>query len=73
MDVRRWRSSQNQSPLSTLERPQIVGHVWILRCERFDITDFDVQFFYAGPFCARAKEPMRMRWSRMGASGVTMK
>ena len=40
-----------------LERPQIVGHVWIFCCQRFDVTDFYVNSFYAGPFCARAEEP----------------
>ena len=25
--------------------------------ERFDIADFDIDFFYAGPFGARAEEP----------------
>ena len=27
--------------------PQIVGHVWIFRRQRFDIADFDVDFLYA--------------------------
>jgi hypothetical protein len=40
-----------------LERSQIAGHVRIFRCQRFDIADFDVDFLYAGPFCARAEEP----------------
>src|SRR4051812_10862741 len=44
-------------PLPLLECAQIVGHIWIFRCERFDIADFDVDFLYAGPFCARAEEP----------------
>jgi hypothetical protein len=43
--------------LSSLECTQIVGHVWIFRRQRFDIADFDVDFLYAGPFCARAEEP----------------
>jgi len=46
-----------QSPLSSLERLQIVGYVWIFRGQRFNIPDFDVDFLYAGPFCARAEEP----------------
>jgi hypothetical protein len=40
-----------------LECAQIVRDVWIFRCQRFDIADFDVNFLYAGPFCAGAKEP----------------
>ena len=48
---------RGQSPLPSLERTQIVGHVWIFRRQGFDIADFDVDFLYAGPFCARAQEP----------------
>jgi hypothetical protein len=40
-----------------LERAQIVRHVWIFRRQYFDIADFDVDFLYAGPLCARAEEP----------------
>jgi len=40
-----------------LERPQIVGHVWIFCRERFDVTDFYINSFYTWPFCARAEEP----------------
>ena len=36
---------------------QIVGHVRMSRRQCFDIADFDVDFLYAGPFCARAEEP----------------
>ena len=52
-----WRPSQSQSPLSSLECAQIVGHVRIFRRQCFDIADFDVDFLYTGPFCARAEEP----------------
>lgn len=44
-------------PLSSLECAQIVGHVGILRRQRFDVPDFNVNFLYAGPFCARAEKP----------------
>src|SRR6266404_9767290 len=50
-------STHSQSLLPLLKGTQIVGNVWILGCERFDIADFDVDFLYAGPFCARAEEP----------------
>jgi hypothetical protein len=40
-----------------LKRAQIVGYIWIFRRQDFNIGDFDVDFFYTGPFCARAKEP----------------
>ena len=43
--------------LSFLKRAQIVGDVWVFRRQRVDIADFDINFFHAGPFCARAKEP----------------
>jgi hypothetical protein len=40
-----------------LECAQIVGDVWIFRRERFDIADFNIDFLYAGPFCAPTEEP----------------
>src|SRR5262245_50006893 len=57
MNLRLWRSAQNQSPLSSLECEQIIGDIWIFCRQRFDIADFDVDFLYAGPFCARAEKP----------------
>src|SRR5215831_2855077 len=57
MNMRLWRSSRNQSPLSSLKCAQIVGDIWIFCRQRFDIADFDVDFLYAGPFCARAEKP----------------
>jgi hypothetical protein len=57
MNMRLWRSSQNQSPLSPLKCAQIVGDIWIFCRQRFDIADFDVEFLYAGPFCAPAEKP----------------
>jgi hypothetical protein len=36
---------------------QVVGHVRVFRRQSFDIAYFDVDFLYAGPFCARAEEP----------------
>jgi hypothetical protein len=39
-----------------LERLQIVGHVCIFRRQRLNMADFDVDFLYAGPLCARAEE-----------------
>jgi hypothetical protein len=53
-----------------LERSQIVGHVWILRRQRFDIADFDVDFLYTGPFCARAEEPAPSFEFEHGTSNV---
>src|SRR6266478_55210 len=50
-------STHSQSLLSLLKGAEIVGNVWIFRRKRFDIADFDVDFLYAGPFCARAEEP----------------
>jgi len=61
--VRKSRARETRSParethaLPLLECAQIVGNVWIFRSQRFDIADFDVDFLYAGPFCARAEEP----------------
>jgi hypothetical protein len=46
-----------ESALSSLECTQIVGRVRIFRRQSFDIAGFDVDFFYAGPFCARTEEP----------------
>ena len=40
-----------------LKCAQIVGDVRIFRRQRFEVADFDVDFFYAGPFRARAKKP----------------
>src|SRR4051794_2453709 len=48
---------RDQSSLASLECAEIVGNVWIFRRQRFDIADFDVDFLYARPFCARAEEP----------------
>src|SRR6266404_4251378 len=50
-------STHSQSLLPLLKGTQIVGNVWILGCERFDVADFNVDFLYAGPFCASAEEP----------------
>src|SRR5262245_23829505 len=50
-------SDWGQSWLSSLEYAQIVRDVWMFCRQRFDIADFDVDFLYAGPFCARAEEP----------------
>src|SRR6266478_1744126 len=46
---------QSRSPL--LKRAQVGGRVWIFCCECFDVADLDVDLFYTGPFCARAKKP----------------
>src|SRR5215211_7636331 len=56
---RKVRDRETRSPAreTRAERSQIVGHVWIFRRQRFDIADFDVDFLYAGPFCARTEEP----------------
>src|SRR5947207_6276040 len=54
-DTRRWLECQWH--LRCLKCAEIVGNVWIFRRKRFDIADFDVDFLYAGPFCARAEEP----------------
>jgi len=43
--------------LPLLERSQILSHVWIFRRQGVDIAEFDIDFFYAGPFCARTEEP----------------
>jgi hypothetical protein len=57
------RDRETRSParetraLPSLKRAQIVGHIWVSRRERFNIADFDVNFLYAGPFCARTEEP----------------
>jgi hypothetical protein len=124
------RSPARETHALSRKCAQIVGHIWIFRGEHFDIADFNVDFLYSGPFCARAEEPaplsddacsveriardqklyaltsaeiwtdygafacavfvqhknfnritqitaiklaFRMRWSRTGASGVTMK
>jgi hypothetical protein len=53
-----------------LERSQIVGHVRIFRRQRFDIADFDVDFLYAQPFCARAEEPAPLFEFEHGTSNV---
>jgi hypothetical protein len=42
--------------LSSLECPQILGHVWIPGRQCFDIADFDVDFFYAGPILCSRRE-----------------
>ena len=54
---RETRSPARETRALPGECSQLIGDVWILRCERFDIADFDVDFLYAGPFCARAEEP----------------
>ena len=43
-------AQHGRSPLSSLERAWIVGHVRIFRRQRFDIADFDVDFLYTWPF-----------------------
>jgi hypothetical protein len=43
--------------LSLLKRSQIVSHVWIFRRQGVDIAHFNVDFLYAGPFCARTEKP----------------
>jgi hypothetical protein len=53
-----------------LERPQIVRHVWIFCCERFDVTDFYVNSFYAWPFGARAEEPAAISDDARSVEGV---
>jgi len=47
----------NVNRLSSLKRVQIVSHLWIFRRQGVDIAEFDIDFLYAGPFCARAEEP----------------
>src|SRR5947207_15921399 len=54
-DTRRWLECQWY--LRCLKCAEIVGRAWIFRSQRFDIADFDVNSFYAGPFCARAEKP----------------
>jgi hypothetical protein len=54
-----------------LERPQIVGHVWIFSRQRFDIADFDVNFLYSGPFRARTEEPTPLSYDACSVEGVT--
>src|SRR3954453_18178269 len=60
---RKVRDRTTRSParethaLPVLECAEIVGNVWIFRRQRFDIADFDVDFLYSRPFCARAEEP----------------
>ena len=56
-DRERRSPARETHALPLLECAQIVGNVWIFRSQRFDIADFDVDFLYAGPFCARAEEP----------------
>ena len=69
------RRATTATPLSLLECTQIVGHVRMFRRQRFDIADFDVDFLYAGPFCARAEEPAPLshdprRVERIGSKGA---
>ena len=71
MNMRLWRSSRNQSPLSSLKCAQIVGDIWIFCRQRFDIADFDVDFLYAGPFCARAEKPAPLSDDACSVEGVT--
>jgi hypothetical protein len=54
-----------------LERPQIVGHVWIFHRQSFDIADFHVNFLYTGPFCARAEEPAPLSDDPCGVKRIT--
>ena len=54
-DTRQWLESQWY--LRCLKCAQIGGRAWIFRSERFDIAEFNVNAFYAGPFCARAEKP----------------
>src|ERR687892_647821 len=39
------------------ECPQIGSDVWIFRCQRFDVANFDVSWFYTGPFGACTEKP----------------
>src|ERR687892_2446515 len=39
------------------ECAQIVSDVWIFRCQRFDVANFDVSRFYTGPFGAGTEKP----------------
>jgi hypothetical protein len=57
--------------LPSLKCPQILGHVWIFRRQRFHIADFDVDFFYTRPFCARAKKPPPLSNDTCGVKSVT--
>ena len=54
---RETRSPAREKHTLPRECPQLVGHVQTFRRQLFDIADFDVDFLYAGPFCARTKEP----------------
>src|ERR1043166_1903143 len=42
---------------SLLKCAQIGGPLWIFCRPRLNIADLDVDFLYAGPFCAGAEEP----------------
>jgi hypothetical protein len=76
----RRRCAYSQNPASAsfrasitgalLERPQIVGHVWILCRQRFDIADFDIDRFYTGPFGAGAQEPAPLPDHTRGMEGI---
>src|SRR5206468_8185948 len=46
-------------------------HVWIFRRQRFDIADFDVDFLYAGPLCARAEEPAPLSNDACSVESIT--
>jgi hypothetical protein len=41
-----------------LKCPQVVGHVWIFRCQRLDVANFDVSWFYTRPFGACTEKPV---------------
>jgi hypothetical protein len=61
-ESRKVRDRQARSPTrETLALPgecaQIIRHVWVFRCQRFDIADFDVDFLHAWPFGTRTEEP----------------
>ena len=49
-------AARDVNRLSSLKRSQIVSHVWISRRQGVDIAEFDVDFLYPGPFCARADD-----------------
>jgi hypothetical protein len=64
-------STHSQSVLPLLKRTQIVGHVRIFRRQRFDITDFDVDLFYTGPFGARTEEPAPLSDDACSVESIT--
>src|SRR5439155_27315246 len=40
-----------------LKCAQIVSNVWVFRCQRFEVANFDVSRFYTGPFGACTEKP----------------